>query len=216
MVGKEIPTGLLYVEMDCPREMEEEFHHWYNFDHLPERVGLPGFVRCQRYAALEGSPRWLASYELDSNAALETPEYLGCMGSGQTAWTKRVLSHVWSYRGVYEYASGSLSAVGSPEDKGAKGLLAVRYDGDLEGVSRFNSWHDEEFSPGLERLPGVLTVRRYRCVEPRAEHLVLYELDDPWLVQSPEFARLWADGWDARREAFTAFKRALYIRILPN
>src|SRR5512132_3967045 len=101
-----VPRGLLYVGMDCPEWLEQEFHAWYNTDHLPERVALPGFIRSRRYVALEGHPRWLASYELESTAALESAEYLRCMGSGQTAWTKRIVSLVNVYRGVYEHVWG--------------------------------------------------------------------------------------------------------------
>lgn len=211
-----MPRGLLHVEMDCPTEMEEEFHAWYNTDHLPERVSLPGFVRARRHTALEGAPRWLASYELDSLAALESPEYLRCMGPNQTAWTKRIVSHVSVYRGVYELAWGEVPPAGSPADLDARGLLAVRYDGGQEHLSRINAWHDAEYAPQLLQLPGVLTARRYSGVAPRPDCLALYELSDPWVVQNPQFARVWTEGWGTRRRELPAFKRILYIRILPG
>jgi hypothetical protein len=72
--------GLLYVEADCPPELENEFHAWYNLEHVPERLKIPGFVSARRYGALEGAPRWLAVYELTSVAALESLEYRKWLG----------------------------------------------------------------------------------------------------------------------------------------
>ena len=71
------PEGLLYVEVDCPPALESELHAWYNLEHVPERLRIPGFASARRYAALEGSPRWLAVYELANTAVLESPEYKG-------------------------------------------------------------------------------------------------------------------------------------------
>ncbi|MHB0871771.1 MAG: hypothetical protein ACYC5J_20260 [Chloroflexota bacterium] len=215
MSGEEIAKGLLYVEMDCPAQMEEEFHSWYNTEHVPERAAIPGFTRSRRYAALEGAPRWLASYELDSTSVLESPEYLGCSGANQSPWTARITSLVSVYRGVYDHAWGKLATVGSQVDRDARGLLAIRYHGAQEEVDRINSWHDAECAPQLLRLPGVLTARRYGCVAPQAEQLVLYELSSPWIVQSPEFSKLWTEGWETVRRDLPAFRRTLYIRILP-
>ena len=44
--------GLLYVEVECPPDLEAEFHAWYNLEHIPERLRIPGFVTGHRYAAL--------------------------------------------------------------------------------------------------------------------------------------------------------------------
>ena len=100
--------ALLYVEMDCPPEMEEEFHTWYNTEHLPERLGFPGFLQARRYAALIGRPRWLATYELRDPSVLESPEYLSHYGDFQSPWTKRVTSVVEVHRRTFEVAWTSL------------------------------------------------------------------------------------------------------------
>lgn len=55
---------------------EQAFHRWYNRRHIPERVpGLPGFLRARRFAALSGGPKFIALYDLQSAAALQTPPY---------------------------------------------------------------------------------------------------------------------------------------------
>ncbi len=55
---------------------EAAFHEWYNRRHIPERVpGLSGFLRARRFAAVSGGPRFIALYDLESAAALQTPQY---------------------------------------------------------------------------------------------------------------------------------------------
>jgi hypothetical protein len=63
--------ALLLVMMDQDDSIDEnEFNEWYNSIHLPERLACPGFVAARRFVAVEGQPRYLALYELDSLDAL--------------------------------------------------------------------------------------------------------------------------------------------------
>ena len=36
--------GLLLVMMDIDPEYEGEFNRWYNEEHVPERLSVPGFL----------------------------------------------------------------------------------------------------------------------------------------------------------------------------
>lgn len=83
-------NGLLLVTMDPPPATEEEFHAWYDNEHLPERAALPGFQSAIRFVAVSGYPRHLALYDMDSVDAVETPEYLAISGANASAWTRRV------------------------------------------------------------------------------------------------------------------------------
>lgn len=203
--------GLLYVEVDCPPELESEFHAWYNLEHVPERLSIPGFVSGRRYAALEGLPRWLATYELTSAAVLESPEYRKWLGGPlQTAWTTRMVTSTRIHRSVFHLAVRRDSA---PTDKGRRALLAVRYAASPEENGPLSRWHDTEFSRELLDVPGVLSSARYDGTEGN-ERLVLYELEQPWLTQETAFGRLWTAGWEARRASLSSYRRVLYLRIL--
>jgi hypothetical protein len=206
----ERPQGLLYVEVECPAELEGEFHAWYNLEHIPERLKIPGFVTGHRYAALEGTPRWLAAYELESVAVLDSPEYLQWLGPRQTAWTSRMLSNTHVSRSVFRLADRR-DAVGRVEHP--SGLLAVRYEASQADRERLRVWHDAEFSRAMLGAPGVMSAARYENTE-GAEHLALYELGQPWVVQEPAFTRLWTAGWESRRGVLPHYRRTLYIRIL--
>ena len=201
--------GLLYVEVECPPELETEFHAWYNLEHVPERLRIPGFLGGRRYAALEGGPRWLAAYWLESPAVLETAEYRQWMGPRQTPWTKRMVSSTRVRRSVLR----RVHPEGTGGESHAAGLLAIRYTAAAPVSGRLHAWHDGVFAPDLARVPGVVRADRYEDVE-TAEHLVLYHLADPWVAQDARFTRIWTDGWECQREELAGWKRTLYVRIL--
>src|SRR5215510_12982945 len=58
--------GLLMVYCDVAAEHEDEFNRWYNEEHIPERLAIPGVLNAARYQAVEGGPTYLACYELES------------------------------------------------------------------------------------------------------------------------------------------------------
>lgn len=84
-------SGLLLVTMEPPAALEEEFNDWYDTEHVPQRCGLPGFLGGRRFVCIEGWPRYLATYDLTSPAAVETPEYAAVSGSRSTPWSRRIL-----------------------------------------------------------------------------------------------------------------------------
>src|SRR5438309_6495941 len=55
---------------------EAEFNTWYTREHVPERVGVPGFLRGRRYVAASGTPQYLALYETENLDTLASAEYL--------------------------------------------------------------------------------------------------------------------------------------------
>lgn len=87
-----MPKGLLLVMMEPPATLEEEFHDWYDGEHLPQRLGLPGFETGSRWVCLSGWPRWLAIYDLSSTAALQNAAYVAVSGPHSTPWSRRILS----------------------------------------------------------------------------------------------------------------------------
>ncbi len=56
--------GLLMVYVDAPATYEDEFNRWYNEEHIPERLAIPGVLNAARYEAVRGEPHYLACYEL--------------------------------------------------------------------------------------------------------------------------------------------------------
>ena len=69
-------AGLFYVYTEPGSVDEAEFHDWYDHEHGPARLKVPGFRGAYRYRALDDQkPPWLALYELDSPDVIDSPEY---------------------------------------------------------------------------------------------------------------------------------------------
>jgi hypothetical protein len=61
---------------DVAPEGLAEFYEWHHREHMPERVGIPGFLRGRRYIAVRGAPEFFTLYEATSTAVLAGPHYL--------------------------------------------------------------------------------------------------------------------------------------------
>jgi len=52
--------GAVAIWHDLDPVAREQFYAWHGEEHMPERVGIPGFLRGRRYVAtradLEGTP----------------------------------------------------------------------------------------------------------------------------------------------------------------
>lgn len=82
--------GLLLVMTDVDPVCESEFNRWYEEEHIRERLSIPGFLRARRFVAVEGSPKYLALYDLTGPEVLQSEAYLRRRNEGATEWTQRM------------------------------------------------------------------------------------------------------------------------------
>lgn len=78
------------VETDVVAGAEDDFHAWYETEHLPGLARVPGTVRACRYlreVAAAGLPRHYACYDLIAPDVTASPEWLAVR---HTAWSSRV------------------------------------------------------------------------------------------------------------------------------
>jgi hypothetical protein len=103
--------GFLLVLMHCPPAFEEEFNAWYDAEHIPERLAVPGFETGLRFVCIDGAPRYLAMYDLTNPEILQSPAYLNVAGEKSSPWTRRVTSRVRIYRsaGVQIYPGDAVT-----------------------------------------------------------------------------------------------------------
>jgi len=77
-----------------------EYEAWHAFEHVPERVGTPGFMWGWRYAAVPGAsgqPAYFTLYGLDSLAALQGPRYQELLDH-PTDWSARMRGVLGDFR----------------------------------------------------------------------------------------------------------------------
>src|SRR5688572_24575819 len=113
--------GAVCIWHDLLPEARDDFHEWHNREHMPERVGIPGFRRGRRYVAVAGTPEYFNLYEADSPEVLGGQDYLNRLNA-PTEWTRRV---VQSFRNV----SRSVCRVAYTDGVGQGGfMLTQRFD----------------------------------------------------------------------------------------
>ena len=89
-------TPWLYiVHTDIPDHIVDEYNEWYDNEHLPRLVTVPGVVRARRYATVAGNPKYLTAYELTDKDAFESPAGLQAR---KTPWTAKMRSLFFNTR----------------------------------------------------------------------------------------------------------------------
>jgi len=83
-------NGLLAVWTDIAPEAEREFNEWYDSEHIPQLLGVPGFLSGRRYQAVEGEPKYLALYDLSDAEVLKSDAFRQ-VREMPTEWTKKML-----------------------------------------------------------------------------------------------------------------------------
>ena len=82
-------NGLLMVYSDVAAENDEEYNRWYNEEHIPERLSIPGVLNAARYEAVQGGPKYLACYELESANTWYSDAWQKWLND-PTEWSKRM------------------------------------------------------------------------------------------------------------------------------
>jgi hypothetical protein len=93
--------GFLLVLMQPPANIEEEFNAWYDTEHVPERLAVPGVLTAIRFSSVSAAaPKYLAMYDLESESVLESEAYKRVAGENSSPWTRRVTGKTKVYRSV--------------------------------------------------------------------------------------------------------------------
>jgi len=179
-------SALLMVFTNIDSEHDFEFNKWYVEEHLPERLSAPGFLDAALYQATKGSPRYLAIYELESLATMQTPEYLH-MSQNPTEWTKRI-GPSGAGRGVVRNICEQISPKESDPDIMGRGMAPAIQVGRMivpeEIESKYNDYYDSQRTPRNMTVPGCLAVRRYHVVEGSPKYTTVYEFEHEKVPES--------------------------------
>jgi len=186
--------GTLIAAMKLGRAAEDEFHDWYDTEHLPERQRVPGFLLCQRWIGAQDRTVSVATYDLESVAILTAPAYLAIGGDNLSPWSKRITARV---ERLMRFEGDQIlpGDVLPPANAGGLLLNAMNIAPDLE--AEFNEWYDKEHIPALAAVPGVLGARRFRGTGNR-KYVALYHLATPEVQESAEWKQARQSDWTSR------------------
>lgn len=202
---------MLFSEMTPDASWEDDFNDWYDCEHIPLRMNLPGFCSAQRYV-IPNTRNYLAVYEMQSPAVLRTPAYQA-VKHNPSERTTRMLG------GVAGFTRYVAEEIGDQEGRTTDALdapyvYAVFFDVPAEWDDDFNAWYEKDHIPLLMECDQWLMVRRFRIAdgEPKSwTHLALHYIADPGALRSPARERARATPWRARLAKETWFSPAYSV-----
>lgn len=204
--------GILLVAFDIANAHDDEFHDWYDLEHVPERARLPGFGLCERWIHGTNPRQAVASYDLDSLSVLDSAAYKAIAGDNLSVWSKRIGKMAKRLLRV----DGEQTLPGNADSPhGAGGLLVNAMNVAPEHESEFNEWYDHEHIPALAAVPGVLSARRFRDLKGTHRYLALYHLQSADIANGEAWKKAANSPWtDKLRPHFRDHIRLLTRRYV--
>jgi hypothetical protein len=195
--------GILISSFDYSPVAEDEFHDWYDTEHIPERERIPGFLDCTRWLAV-GLPKVsVTTYELASIGVLRSQGYLAVGYENNSPWTRRV-----GWRCIKRLRFEGIQA--TPGDRcppdHAAGLVVFAMNAAPGCDDALARLLDEEHVPQLARVAGVACVRRFRATSSTHQYVLTCHLDDPAVTAS--------SGWKHSAGGLMALQRQSGLRDL--
>lgn len=208
-------NALITVWLDVAPEREEEFNDWYQLEHIPQVVGLPGFVSGRRYKADDAPLKYLAWYDTADESVETGPDFQRIV-SHPTPWSQRMRRFYGENRERMNFRL--MCDVGSVPEQDTPWLYIVHTDIPGHIVDEYNAWYDKEHLPRLVSVPGVVRARRYAAVTASGpKYLTAYELTDRDAFESPAGLQARKTPWTAKmRSLFQNTRRRMCRLILPS
>ncbi len=157
------------IWQDARPEARADFYEWHNREHIAERVGIAGFLRARRFAAISsnaGSPEFFTLYETANPQVHTSAGYLERLNN-PTPQTRRVaprmINNIRSLCRVAHTAGDS--------DGGL--LVTLRYDVSPEAELNHLHWLTKQILPALLKMPGIAAT--HLCVADKAASTVQTE-----------------------------------------
>ena len=121
-----VQKGLLLATMEPSAAATEEFHAWYDTEHIPQRQAVQGFITALRFVCTEGWPRYVAVYDLESAGVLDGAAYRAIGGENLSPWSKRIGAKVtgqWRFGGTQIHPGDAVTGAFGPP----AALLLIRW-----------------------------------------------------------------------------------------
>jgi hypothetical protein len=216
-------TGLLMVWVDVDPEYEAELHQWYDEEHIPRLLAVPGFRSAGRYVALKGGPKNLVLYELESTEVLHSTAFLDEVRFRPSARRARVSGATVgrnylhnAYRQIFPMHTNPIEMTQGP----APFLQMGRIDIPSIVEDEFNDWCNTAYIPPYRAVPGCLGARRYVAVDAQPKYLTLYEFENAHVSESaPWNAARDSNPWSNRIRPYMRHdvgSPGVYRRVFPK
>jgi len=191
---------------EVPREIETEWNRWYDCEHIPKRLKIPGFISARRYKSVEneynilirtGPPdeiqecprRYITFYEISRLDVLSSEPYLELRDREASlpanSFEAVTVSLPEFHVGLYEQIYPEPGDYRRPQ---TRYIFVVGHDTPPEKEEEFNVWYNTEHIPGfIRQVPGFVASRRFRRVEAALPPLIGLTSSNPKYVAIHDF-----------------------------
>jgi hypothetical protein len=148
-------NGILVPVVDFTGIAEDEFNDWYDFEHIPERLRVPGFLACERWIGADSPKISVATYELENADVVKSAAYNAVGnhargGDNLSVWSKRVTARV---KIPMRFEGEQILPDGGIAPKGASALLLNAMSVAQEHEHEFNECTTPSTFQRLLRFP---------------------------------------------------------------
>jgi hypothetical protein len=151
-------SGVIAIWNDITDEGRANFYEWHDREHIPERVGIPGFLRGRRYIAVSGTPEYFTLYEVENKNVLTGADYQKRLNN-PTEWTTRSVQH-------FRNTSRSLCEIEASFGAGSGGFIGtIRFDCDLDKDGAILKAFSQSLLPEMAKEPTISAAHICRADE---------------------------------------------------
>ncbi len=144
--------AILAFWADVDASGEADYNDWHTREHMPERCGVPGFLRGRRYVAAAAAPKYFMMYETETLETLASPAYVERLNN-PTPWTRKCLA---LFRNSNRTACRNTLSIG----RGIGGAMATIRLGPRAGREQaLRQWLTSEALPKLLERVETTTVK---------------------------------------------------------
>lgn len=149
--------AVMAVWGDAEASVEAEFNEWYHRQHVPERVGMPGFRAGRRYRRADrGRHRYLAVYDVEALACFDDPVYRHTLDN-PTDWTRRMMP------GFRNFVRATCRVRLVAGEVAGGWIATVRYDPGAERREPLARWVGGEVLHDLRDRAGITRVQLWEA-----------------------------------------------------
>jgi hypothetical protein len=140
--------GAVAIWHDIVPAGRDQFYAWHGVEHMPERVGIPGFRRGRRYIAYDADLEFFNLYETENAGVVASEAYRQRLNN-PTPWTLSTVKH---FRSV----ARCLASVAWTRGAADGGLVAtLRYDLPDDRAAAHVAAMTGDVLPLLDGRPGI-------------------------------------------------------------
>jgi hypothetical protein len=187
--------GLLGGGFDSSRAAQDEFDEWYDTEHIPERLRIPGFINAVRWIGTQNPRLSLALYDLERLDVLKKPEYRAVSPENFSPWARRILVRQCERLCRFNCVQVVPGERVAPQE--GTGLVVLAANARSADDDAFGRWLEGEHLARAAAVPGVLCARAFRTPADAPgssshRYVATFHTESPAICESHAWTQLWA------------------------